>query len=233
MKKKFFLFAGLVLLLCLAVGIACASGISNINCEMMSNGQVRITWSDSDNAPPYEVHTMLPGWVSGYYVYDRASYSSPSAIMRTMIPGCTYDIQVINAYGNAGYATYTLPKSTFTDFRKGKSVSIDFNKFDFRSESVYKTFTLKLDYPKLGADRMHNYLLALRTPLGYAARIEYNEALELKVKWSYIYWDGMDLSKWMNSVQDCFGSYMSGNYAFEVYLDGKYYDEAQFYVYYD
>lgn len=233
MKKKFFLFAGLVLLLCLAVGVACASGISGINCEMMSNGQVRITWNDSDNAPPYQVHMMLPGWEGGYYVYDRESYNGTSAIIRTMIPGCTYDIQVINSYGNAGNATYTLPKSTFSDFRKGKRVTIDFNKFDFRSESMYKIFTLRLYFPKLGANRTHNYLLALRTPYGYAARVEYNEALTMQTNWAYIYWDSMDLAKWLTSVKDCFGTTPSGNYAYEVYLDGKYYEQANFYVYYD
>lgn len=233
MKKKLFLFAGIVLLFCLAVGVACASGISNISCEMMNNGQVRMTWNDSENAPPYEIHMMLPEWQGGYYTYDRASYPGTSAVIRTMIPGCTYDIQIINARGNGGNASFTVPKTTFTDFKKGKSVSVDFNRFDFRSESIYKTFTLKLDYPKLGADRVHNYLLALRTPYGYATRIEYNEALELRVKWSYIYWDNMDFSLWMNSVKECFSTTPSGNYAFEVYLDGRFYGEAPFYVYYD
>ena len=230
MKKTVILIL-LVLLLCLIAGVACAGGISNIQCSQRYDGQVQVTWSDSENAGPYKVIWHAGFWRSDYWTCEEDAYYSTSASLKCLIPGITYEIEVSNAFNSYDTTTYTVPKSTFTDFR-GRRLKLSKDTFDLRSEGRYQTFRLELHYSMLSKTRNYFWQCTLNTPEGYTSFVRYNEMFKLEPRYSYYYWD-WDLSEWMNNVEKVFGHLPSGKYNFDVFLNGQYYAGAGFYVYSD
>ena len=227
MRKKLILLTALALLVCLAAGNAFAE-ISNVRLEPMNNGETRITWDDPGGSGPYQIVWTNNNW-HDYYTQEDSSYNGTSATLKSLVPGETYSFMVMGPGGSA-VEVYTLPKQTFTDYTKNKKVTCSIETFDMRSDTIYKTVTLRLHYPRLSKERRFFWILALRTPLGYASYVVWDENLKLDPRGSYAQGE-FDLSLFLNSVQDTFGEIPHGDYAFEMYLDGKYYAEADFYVY--
>ena len=227
MKRKLILLTAAVLLLCLAAGAASAE-ITNIRFEAMNNGETRLTWDDSDAAGPYKIIWTNNNW-KDYYVEDEETYDSTAATLKRLVPGETYSIMV-QGQKATGVAVYTLPKTTFTDYKKGKKVTIDTDTFDLRAESIYRTVTLRLYYPRLSKERRFVWVLALKTPKGYSSLVVCDENLKLDPRGTFAQGE-FDFSLFMNDVERVFGSIPSGDYAFEMYLDGQYYGQADFYIY--
>ena len=221
MKRKMILLTVLVLLATLAA--VPAGAVSGVRCEMDRNGHTIVSWSGGSDC---EVRWSTSDWGSKYTY--RSGCSSPADIVG-MVPGETYDVTVTDG-SDSQTVTYTVPKTTFTDFKKGKKVELDIREFDARNESIYRTFQLRMHYPRLGKERRHSWQLALRTPKGYTGLVKYNDNFRMEPRYSYYYWD-FDLSEWMNDLEFYFDGIPQGDYVFEVYLDGKYYGEAGFYVY--
>ena len=227
MKRKLILFTALVLLSCLTAGIASAS-ISNVRFEAMNNGETRVTWDDSDNAGPYTIVWTNSSW-NDHYTQEEQSYNGTSATLKQLVPGETYSFMIMNQ-SSSTVETYTLPKTTFTDYTKNKKVTISQDSFDLRQESIYRTVTLRLYYPRLSKERRFVWVLALRSPLGYGSYVVCDENLKLDPRGSFAQGE-FDFSVFMNDIQDTYGSIPGGDYAFEMYLDGQYYGEADFYIY--
>ena len=228
MKRRLILFAILLFALCLVTAIACAD-ISNVQFRQERNGKVTITWSDSDNMGPYEVHWYQDNWVD-WWVCDETSYPGTSATVETMVPGATYQVNIKNSVSSVT-VPYTVPKGTFSDWKSGKRLELDVGDFDYQTMSRYKTFRLKMHYPRLGSSRMYNWVLALQTPIGYAGWVYHNEYLKVEPKYSYLYWD-LDLANWIDNIEGVYGGKVpSGIYYAEVYLDGNFYASWGFRVY--
>ena len=228
MKKKMILLTLLVLLVSMI--IVPAGAVSNISCQAQRDGSVQVSFSDYSGSGPYEVHYSLPYWDNRNY-YEDGFRSSPAKVLR-MIPGATYEVWASKAggYDASESTTFTVPKSTFTDWKSGKSVRCTLETFDARTESIYKTFQVQLHYPRLSKTRRYTWMLALWTPEGYCGETWLNEYCTFEPRYAYLYWD-LDLSDWMDSVEKCFGKILGGRYVFEMYLDGQYYGGAEFFVY--
>ena len=223
MKKKLILLTALVLLI--SMFTTPAGAVSNIRCEQDRSGHVVVSWSDFGSGP-YEVQWSLGSW-DGWCVYDE--FDSSPGVVGGMVPGATYNVTVKSG-SDSDSTTYTVPKGTFTDFKSGKKVTCSIDSFDARSESIYQTIQVRLYFPRLSKERRYTWQLALWTPKGYVGLVKYNDNFRMEPKYSYYYWD-LDFSEWMNSVEKYFGKIMSGDYVFEMYLNGQYYGGVGFYVY--
>ena len=227
MKRKLALITGLILLLSLAAGTAYAD-IKKIRFEQLRNGEIEMTWKDTGDDGPYEISWTNDSWKK-HEATDGESYDSTSATLKQLVPGVTYDITVRGQTTEAT-KTYKVPKTTFTDYSKGKKVTIDKDTFDLETDDIYRTVTLRLYYPRLSKERRFFWTLALKTPKGYASYVVYDERLVLNPRGSFAQGQ-FDFSVFMNNVEDTFGKIPSGDYAFEMYMDGQYYGAAGFYVY--
>lgn len=227
MKRKLILFTALVLILSMVAGVAGAS-ISNIKLEPKKNGQIKVSWKDSGGSGPYTITWTNDAW-NDWSAWDGEEFDGTSGSAKTMIPGVTYTVKVYNS-SSSDTVQYKVPKSTFTDWTSGKRVTVDMEYFDVDSESIYKDVEVRFYYPRLKQERRYVWLLALKTPKGYASYVWFNEAFKIQPKYAYYYWN-LDFSQWMENVRNCFGKIYTGDYAFEMYLDGKYYGSADFYVY--
>jgi len=234
MKRKLILFAVLLFALCLVTAIACAD-ISNVQCKMEINGKVSISWSDSENAPPYQVHWYQDNWVD-YWWHEEESYPSPYALMKLLVPGATYKICIQNSLGTSVTVPYTVPKSTFTDWKSEKGITVEIpslngEDFNIQKHNRYIDCNLKFDYPRIKSARTYNWILALQTPYGYIGRVFWNDMCTLDPKWKWTYWD-LDFSEWINEIEATYGGKIpSGIYYAEAYLNGDFYASYGFRIY--
>ena len=234
MKRKLILFAVLLFALCLVTAIACAE-ISNVQFRREANGKITITWSDSENAAPYEVHWYQDNWVD-YWWHQEDSYPSPYAQMEYLVPGAAYQINIKNSLGTSVTVPYTVPKGTFTDWKSEKGVKIEIDELngqDFNAMTMnrYIQFRFILDYPRIKSARTYNWILALQTPYVYIGRVFWNDMMTLDPKYAWTYWD-LDFSEWINEIEATYGGKIpSGIYYAEAYLNGDFYASYGFRIY--
>ena len=228
MKRKLILFAIMLFALCLVTAVACAD-ISNVQFRQERNGKITITWDDPDNIGPYEVFWTQDTWTN-WNACEEDNYAGKSASIEILVPGASYNVTVRNSVSSVT-VPYTVPKGTFTDWKSSKKIDVDIGDFDVVANNRYKTFRLRMYYPKLGSARRYNWVLALRTPLGYASWVWYNENWKIEKNYAYYYWD-LDLSSWIDNLENIYGGKVpSGLYFAEVYLDGQFYASWGFNIY--
>ena len=203
-----------------------SSSITDVKCEDKRDGHTVITWKDSVGKGPYKISYQAAEWVD-FSLYDDG-IKNTSFTTANLIPGVNYTITVSNGSSSAS-VSYTPSKSSFTDFKNGRIVKLDESTFDATGDGYYTTFELTIRYPTLANDRYYTYLLALKTPLGYASWIHTADRFPLEKRYSGKYYD-LSLSDFLDAVKADFGKVPTGDYTLEVYFDGALYGSAQFYL---
>ena len=206
-------------------GAPSGTTITNLKCEDQRNGTTVITWDDSGSGP-YKITYAASEWVD-FSLYEDGIYNTRHTVT-TLIPGVTYKITVSSSTSSAS-VKYTPSKSSFTDFKNGRIVKLDESSFDARGDGYYTTFELTIRYPTLANDRYYVYLLALKTPLGYASFTPSDDRIALEKRYVGIYGD-YSLSDFLDAVKSNFGKIPTGDYTLEVYFDGALYGSASFYL---
>lgn len=229
MKKKLIVASLLILLLTLIVGIACAD-INTIKFKQNKKGNVTVTWKDAGYKGEYKVTYKISSWKTSYR--DEDSYDERSATFNWLVPGATYKFTISRTDGTSTKTKkYTVPKATFMDWTSGKSVIVqNMRNIIIGQDSLNKVIELRMYYPRIKQVREYYCLIALRTPKGYASYVEFDPTLKPGRKGTYT-WFKTDLAKWMKSVKENFGKYPKGEYKFEIYLNGAYYQGGNFFVY--
>lgn len=230
MKKKLIVAGILILLLTLIAAIACAE-INTIRFSQTKKGHVKITWKDGSYKGKYQVYYKISNWKNGSW-YEEDYYDEKSATLNYLIPGATYKITIRRKDGTSSKTKkYTVPKSTFMDWTTGKSVVVqNMKSFITGQDSIYKNVELRMYYPRIRKNRDYFCMLVLKTPSGYTSRVEAWPTLTLGRNTKYTYWK-IDFSTWMKNVKETFGKYPKGEYKYELYLDGTYYQGGNFFVY--
>ncbi len=204
-----------------------SGAITNVSCSSR-DGVTTISWEDSGNSGPYEVVFTTSQWNNAVN-YNQTSISRQQTQVSCLIPGVTYEITVRSSTASSQTVTYKVPKSTFTEFTKKDGLTIKPTYFDLTGDNYYSTFRFDLNYPRLAKTRDYNWVLALRTPLGYTSYVHYDK-LTLDRQYSGYYWD-FAISDHMDAVKANFGEIPNGDYVFEGYFNGCYYGSVTFKVY--
>ncbi len=205
-----------------------AGTISGIKCST-SGGITTISWKDSAKKGPYTVYFSAPEWEDFRTTYGEEDISKTSISGGYLIPGETYIITVTNGTSSDS-VEYTTPKSTFTEFKSSRPLTMDHTSFDLSGDNYYSTFRIDLNYPRLSKARTYAWVLALKTPKGYCSFVRYNETFELEKRWSGYYWN-LAINEYMDAVKNNFGEIPNGEYSFECYFDGRIYGSVPFKVF--
>lgn len=205
------------------------STITDIKFTDNYNGSITITWKDSADKGPYEVFFTTDDWVNYSTKYGVDNTKTKSLTTYYLIPGNTYHITVRNGVSSTT-ADYSVARRTFTDFSTGKQLELDKDQFAISGQGYYQTFRMTVWYPQLSKPREYNYLLALKTPRGYASIINAYNPYTMDKQYRGIYED-MDLSSFLDCIKANFGEIMRGEYIFEVYFDGNFYASKSIYIY--
>ena len=229
MKKKLIVVGLLILLLTLIVGIASAD-INTIRFKQNKRGIVTLTWKDSGYKGNYEVTYKLSDWKYSYY--DEKEYDERSATFNWLVPGATYKFTIRRKDGTSVKTRkYTVPKSTFMGWTTGKSVVVENLKtFISGQDSIYTDVKIKMLYPRRKRNDEYYCLMALRTPKGYSSYVSVWPSFNPGRNATGTRFT-LDFSDWMKRVKKDFGKYPKGEYKFEIYLDGAYYQGGNFFVY--
>ena len=207
-----------------------SGSISNVQCEMQSNGMVKVTWNDSGNDGPYKVSYTMDDWEK--YYYDDDNISKTTTTLMYLVPGETYTITVSGRNSKAS-TNYTLPRVTFSRYKNNRKLVLTKKEFNLARDGMNQLFTLRFYFTRLKEEQHYVWTLALKTPLGYSSYTVCNPNFKLyastdHVKW--IYWD-WSIDTFMNRVKDDYGTIPTGNYTFECFLDGQFYASVDFFVY--
>ena len=230
MKKKLIVAGLLILLLTLITAIACAE-INTVRFKQNKQGSVTVTWKDGSYKGNYEVTYKISSWKTSYY--EEKEYDERSATLLSLVPGATYKVTIRRTDGTSTKTKkYTVPKSTFMDWTSGKAVVVeDLKSFITGQDSIYRNIKLKMHYPRIRRGRTYYRLIALRTPKGYSSYVSITPSLDLGRSGYVAMTTTMDFSAWMKRVKQDFGKYPKGEYKFEIYLNGAYYQGGNFFVY--
>lgn len=231
MKRK--LFAGfLALILLLAIPTASFAapnlGITNIRFTYEYNGDVTVRWDDSGSGP-YKIQYRLDEWKSNYSYYENSN--GKYVTLSYLIPGQQYTVTVSNGSKSA-IATYTVPYSTFRDFKTGGYLTMTEGTFSISNLERWpnETFDLRVSYPRLSHDRTYSAKLALKTPLGYSGCVQYWATYKFERKYKYEYTTFSMLDDFLKNVEDDFDYIPTGKYQFQFFVDGQLYDVVYFTV---
>ncbi len=229
MKKKLIVAGLLILLLTLITAIACAE-INTIRFKTNKRGIVTMTWLDGGYKGDYEVSYRMSNWKTGYY--DEKTYDEKSATFNWLVPGATYKFTISRKDGTSSKSKkYTVPKSTFTVWTSGKSVVVEnLRTFMSGDDSIYRDVKVKMLYPYRKRNDEFYCLMALRTPKGYSSYVNVWPSFNPGRNATGTRFT-LDFADWMKRVKQDFGKYPKGEYKFEIYLDGAYYQGGNFFVY--
>ena len=211
-----------------SVPVTQGSTISNIRCQS-ENGITKITWDDSANKGPYSVYFTTDQWENYSTNYGMDAATKKELRCPYLIPGQTYLITVSNGTSE-DTVSYQVPKSTFTEFKPSKPITINPNTFDISGDGYYTSFRFDINYPQLSKDRKYALLIAMKTPLGYTSRVRGIEDFELERKWIGYYWEEA-LSDYLDVIKANFGTIPRGEYTLECYFDQCFYGSTTFKVY--
>ena len=205
-----------------------AGSISNLKCKG-EDGITTITWEDSSGNGPYTLYFTASEWVDYGTTYGLEGLTQRSTSCSFLIPGVTYSITVTDGT-SSDTVNYTVPKSTFTEFKDAKALTISPDSFDLSGDKYYTTFRLEINYPTLARDRNYAWVLALRSPLGYASMVYYEDQFKMERRYTGYYWD-LAMNEFMDAVKANFGTIPRGEYTFECYFNGCIYGSKTFMVY--
>ncbi len=203
------------------------STITNVTFSPQSNGDILVEWNDSSSASSYTVAYTTEYWNS---TYGSDSITGKRVLLEYLIPGVTYYVYVSNGVSDTTL-TYTVPKPIYTEYSTGgKYLNLTMEKFSL-SEMEKKptmTFEVQVSWPRLKNSREYAAKLVLNTPYGYASRVIYYDVFTFENKYEYTYVTFSLMNDWLVQVEEDFGSIPTGEYTFEIYMDGQLYDYASF-----
>lgn len=86
------------------------TGISDLHFTLMENGDIRVSWNDSNSSPPYTV-----SYEGKYDSGEMEPVRGREYALQFLIPGESYNIVVSNEKGSDS-AKYTVPVKVYTEF---------------------------------------------------------------------------------------------------------------------
>ena len=90
------------------------------------------------------------------------------------------------------------------------------------------SFQVQVKYPMLSHSRDYTAKLALKTPYGYCGSVFRWDSYTFENQYTYCYSTFYMQSDWLDYVEDSFGSIPTGEYTFEMYMDGQLYGFTSF-----
>lgn len=258
MKRKLFFLLGILFVICMIAGTALAeswicpdcgvsndgnfcsncgakkpatgdeSTIANVKCIQNDNGDTLVTWEDSSSASSYTVQYTMESWDTPYNENDKTTRRREVLIF--LIPGVTYQITVSNG-DSSTTETYTVPKPIFSEFAAGlKYLTLTTDTFSLSAidKDPMLSFQVQLRYPMLSHSREYTAKLVLKTPYGYCGSVVRWDSFTLENQYTYVYTPFYIKSDWLDFVENDFGSIPTGEYTFEMYMDGQLYGYASF-----
>ncbi len=202
--------------------------ITNVSFSPQSNGDILIKWDDSASASSYSVLYTTDDWNS--YYYDSDSVAGRRVILEYLIPGVTYEIVISNGTSEAT-ETYTVPCPLFSEFVAGdKYLALTKDTFSLADleRNPMSSFDVQVRYPKLKYSRDYTAKLVLKTPYGYCSAVTRWDSFTLENRYTYVYSSFYLKNNWLDYVEDNFGSIPTGEYTFELFMDGQLYSYASF-----
>ena len=223
-KMAAMLLALLAAVTCIAP--AMADVIDNVTARVQSNGDIVLRWEDSAHAAPYEVSYQHDD--SPYMWVEADSYPSTIAQLKKMVPGQHHEIRIENADGDSATVEYDVPMYYYSEFDSvGRFVELSKTKCSI-SEAMRKpsdSFQVRISWPQLKYAREYTCKIVVRTPFGYSSYMGYYEdfVMHNRYQYNYVTYSFYDELK---RVEDEYGSIPTGDYVYEVYFDGEFYDSA-------
>lgn len=207
-----------------------SSAISDVRFTPQSNGDVMVKWNDSARSGPYTIEYTTSDWQQNWYEQD--TYGSTQATLVYMIPGVTYDVTIASDSATTT-EEYTVPRPIYTEFvTGGKYLTLTETRFSLSDmdKNPTQTFQVRVSWPKLKKSREYTAKLVLKTPYGYSGTVRHWDSFTFENKYSYTYMTYSLMSEWLQNVEEDFGSIPTGEYTFEIYMDGQLYDCASFFL---
>ena len=201
-----------------------------------STGYVNVSWTDTRNNGPYYV-SYYQGDNSFNTMSENASSNvyGTSCSLRCLCPGSTYTIMVTDKSGNRCKYTYT--ESGVTDFKEftvsigiqlksrknGTTKNISsFSVRDIENRPAYEWgYYVRVNHNNLSYDRTHNVLFVVKDPNGFVISSQYVDNNSFKSRYSYTYWEFIDITDAFDRAGNKYGFIPTGEYRVIVYLDGK------------
>lgn len=209
-----------------AAAATTGEGISNVQWDILENGDIVITWDDSGNSPPYTVSYQAQ--------YDGAALdpvNNRRATLEHLIPGETYTISVSNGKSESG-GKLTVPIGVFTEFSSSaKKLVLKDSSFSISKVEQERTrqYELQIHFPQLRKDRLYKGKLVTKTPYGYGGIVWTWPTFEMKARVAYIYVN-FSMHEFLEGIREDFEEIPTGQYTFELYLDGQLYADTSFNV---
>ena len=128
---------------------------------------------------------------------------------------------------------YTVPRPVYTEFATGgKYLALTESRFSLSDmeKNPTQTFQVRVSWPQLKKSREYTAKLVLNTPYGYSGTVYRWDSFTFENKYSYTYMTYSLMSEWLQNVEEDFGSIPTGEYTFEIYMDGQLYDYASFFL---
>ncbi|HPJ03413.1 MAG TPA: hypothetical protein PKU80_11280 [Candidatus Limiplasma sp.] len=206
-----------------------SESITNVTFTPLDNGDIRVAWDDSAWASAYDVTYTTDDWAYSYTVSDG---NGKQVILEYLIPGVTYQI-TIESKAAQTTVDYTVPRPIYTEYEAGDqylALSADVFSLSAMKKDPAKNFRLEVSYPKLRHSRNYKAKLALITPFGYSSNVYCWPTFEFENQYSCVYSVFSMWGDFMVTVEDDFGSIPTGEYTFEMYMDGQLYSYESFTV---
>ena len=259
MKKRFVsILAALVVLTLLPIAGLAGSGIDIDTNPVFENGYAFVTWTDSNSAGPYTVGYMLyddDGTTQRAFLANGTREASAtqktSYTLKTLIPGHTYIIGVIDKDGNETDEVITVPAaSEFVDGKlKAQSVTVSTDPMYARSlnssiqglkrfvandmiahiEQYYYGLSYEIRLPKLAYDREYLVQIELTAPNGYSETI-YSDPYVFGSGPRYKHSSKFLADGYFHRLYDTTGDIPVGTYTLRLFLNGMLANTKEFKV---
>ncbi len=204
-----------------------AATITNVTFTPMDNGDTLVEWDDSASSSSYSVEYTAADWD---VTYDMSSFKAKRVILEFLVPGVTYQVTISNGSSEVS-ETYTVPRPLFSEFTAGEQyLDLSKNKFSLSDleENPMTSFQVQVRYPMLSHSRDYTAKLVLNTPYGYCGSVVRWDSYTFENEYTYCYSTFYMQSEWLDEVEDSFGSVPTGDYTFEMFMDGQLYGYADF-----
>ena len=217
-----------------------------IGIEDLMDGTYRLTWEDNGNSP-WEVH-FVERWSddfaadindprTSYYFTDDKFLREPTHILKWLVPGMSYWIEVKDSKGNSALTTYDVgmwkaPMNSWIETNPRVQVGEDyvdltaFTVSNINNDNCGLALTFHYDNIESATDQMIQFVL--RLPDGVSFCI-FADTITLYANGTRS-WPFLSLNWAFDIVKSRTNEIPLGEYMLDVYLQGEYAASAVFHV---